>query len=183
VDSQIAQMRANIAAEEKITHRDESTDRNLVYDRLKEDLAKAKAELPGLQARADRTSQDLIVYRERARRLSQKDLELNDLLRTQKLADDSYQLYFRKQEDARITDALDKQRIINVAVIERAVPALQPSGISRTMIVLIAAVLAGLLSMGLAYALDLLDSSFRTPDEVRAFLNVPVLAAVPMNKR
>ena len=36
-------------------------------------------------------------------------------------------------------------------------------------------------AIGLAFAVDYLDPSFRTPDEVREFLDVPVFASIPEN--
>jgi uncharacterized protein involved in exopolysaccharide biosynthesis len=181
LEKQISQTRATLAVEEKVLLREESTDRNPTYERLKQDLAQAKSDLPGLQAREAKMTQEFVAYREKARQLYQKEIAQNDLLRAQKMAEETYQLYTRKQEEARISDALDKQRILNVAIADRATVPLQPSGLSRSLIVLIGGILAGMMSAGLAFALDLMDQSFRTPDELRAFLNVPVLAAIPKN--
>jgi capsular polysaccharide biosynthesis protein len=36
--------------------------------------------------------------------------------------------------------------------------------------------------LGLAFVKDFLDPTFRTPDEVEAFLKIPVLAAIPKNE-
>ena len=36
-------------------------------------------------------------------------------------------------------------------------------------------------SMGLAFGSDYLDPTFRTPEEMTSFLNIPVLAAMPQN--
>jgi hypothetical protein len=44
-------------------------------------------------------------------------------------------------------------------------------------------VLATTVSLTAAFACDLIDPSFRTPDEVVAFLGTPVLAALPKNGR
>jgi uncharacterized protein involved in exopolysaccharide biosynthesis len=179
LDKQITQIRSSLAAEEAVSHRDESTDRNPAYDRLKEDLAKARAELPALQARSANLMKDVSAYRERGSQLFQKEMAQNDLTRSQKIADANYQLYFHKQEEARISDALDKQRILNVSVIEKAGVPSQPVSLSRSLILIIASVLAIMVSVGLAFAMDLLDPSFRTPDELKTYLNIPVLAAIP----
>jgi uncharacterized protein involved in exopolysaccharide biosynthesis len=181
VEKQIAQTRAALAMEEKPSQQEESTDRNPTYEKLKEQLVGAKSDLPGLKARSAKLAQNVQALQERSRWLYQREIAQNDLFRTQKIAEQNYQLYLHKQEEARISDELDKQRILNVAIVDRATPPLQPSGIPRPLIVLIAGILAGLMSVGLAFGLDLLSPTFRTPDEVRALLNIPVLAAIPKN--
>ncbi len=181
VDKQIAQVRTSLAAEEKVIIRDETTDRNPVHEMLKAELVKAKSELPALQARARTLTHALSEYRQEAHRLDQKGLMEHDLLRAQKMAEENYQLYVRKQEEARISNALDKQRIVNVAIVEQAAVPVEPSGPRRSLIVLAGGVLASLLSVGLAFVSDRMSLSFRNPQELEAFLGIPVLAA--MTKR
>ena len=43
--------------------------------------------------------------------------------------------------------------------------------------------LATIVSVGLAFGSEYLDSTFRTPDEVRLFLDIPVLATMPKNNK
>ena len=65
------------------------------------------------------------MYQENARQLEQKDLAHRDLARTAKADEDNYLLYLHKREEARMADALDEQRILNVSIIETpTVPAL-----------------------------------------------------------
>ena len=72
------------------------------------------------------------------------------------------------------------RRILNVAVAEAAtVPALPVT--SPLLLILAGGVLALLLSSMSAFAADYFDQSFRTPDEVIHYLDMPVLAAFPKN--
>ena len=86
-----------------------------------------------------------------------------------KTEEDNYLLYLRKQEEARINDALDRRGILNVAIAE---PATHPALPSRSIISLrrCCAVPGFTGSVGLAFFADFMDPSFRTPDEVSAFL-------------
>ena len=43
--------------------------------------------------------------------------------------------------------------------------------------------LATCVSVGLAFGAEYLDPTFRTPDELTSFLNIPVLAAMPQGKK
>ena len=95
-----------------------------------------------------------------------------------KTAEENYLLYVRKREEARIGDALDERGILNVIIAERpSVPALPTH--SAWFVGVVGLASATVLSTGLAFARDLLDPAFRTPDEVVEFLRAPVLASLP----
>jgi uncharacterized protein involved in exopolysaccharide biosynthesis len=178
VEAQIAQNRAAIAAEEKAPIHEETTDRNPTYQWLDGELAKARADLASLQARAAATADSVRAYHASALLLDQKEIEQQDLIRSAKADEANYLLYLNKREEARISDALDNKRIVNVAIAEAAtVPALPVY--PRWLFVLLGGLLASLVSAGSAFASDYFDPSFRTAEEVESFLNVPVLAAMP----
>jgi uncharacterized protein involved in exopolysaccharide biosynthesis len=179
VEKQIAETRAAIAASEKMPLVEETTDRDPTYEWVRSELAKAKSELATLQARATASAQTLQTYREKTRRLDRVEFVQQDLMRDAKLAEQNYMVYFRKQEEARISGALDRQRIMNVAIAEAATVPFLPSGPPRLLILILGGILASLVSVGSALALDYWDPSFRTPQEVEAFLEIPVAAAMP----
>jgi len=177
-DKQIADTRASIAAEEAKPLKEETTDRNPTFAWINEELAKAKAEYSGLQARS--AAQQAIVekYEVEARDLEKKGLMEQDLLRTVKTNEENYLLYQRKREQARMTEALDRTRIVNVAVAEQPVVPSLPSN-SRAVIMLLGTLLAAVVTVGAVFTQEYLDPSFRTPAEVAQELNIPVLASVP----
>jgi uncharacterized protein involved in exopolysaccharide biosynthesis len=181
VETQIATVRASIAAAEKSPLVEEATDRNPTHDFLLAELAKGRSELAGLQARATATAQGLSLHRERARRLEQVELAQQTLVRAAAQAEQNYVISSRKREEARISNALDVQQILNVAIAEEATVPFEPSGPPKLLLLLLGALFAGLGSVMLAFVADYLDPSFRTPDEVQAFLGSPVLAAIPRN--
>ena len=83
-----------------------------------------------------------------------------------------------KREQERASDALDQKRIANVAIaVPPAIPTLPLASLS--MVVMIGFVVAIAGSAGAAYAVEFLDSSFRTPGDVIDILGIPVVAAVP----
>ena len=51
----------------------------------------------------------------------------------------------------------------------------------RSLTAVVALLLATLTSLGLAFGSEYLNTTFRTPDEVVSFLNIPVLAPMPQN--
>jgi uncharacterized protein involved in exopolysaccharide biosynthesis len=180
LDVQIAQTRAALADADKLQLHEETTDSDPVRLTISSQMVKAKADLAGLQARAEATARNVQLYRETARSLESKEIAQSDLLRTVKAEEERYLLYLRKEDEARISDALDRRRIINVAVAEAATIPAFPST-HRTLTLFVGLLLAAMFSFGMAWICEFLDPTFRTPDEVRAFLNVSVLAALPAN--
>jgi uncharacterized protein involved in exopolysaccharide biosynthesis len=180
VDKQIADTRDSITAEESKPLKEQTTDRNPTYAWINEELAKAKSDYSALQARATATQAIVGVYQGRAHQLEVNGFIQQDLLRTAKANEDNYLLYLHKREEARIADALDQTRILNIGMVQQPTVPLSPTR-SVMMFGLVGVLMAFMLSIGLVFAREYLDSSFRTPSEVLSELNIPVLAAVPLS--
>ena len=178
VDTEIVQTRAAIADSETMPVREETTDQDPAHEWVREELFKARAQLSTLRARKTAAGEALAQYRRHIQRLADQQLTQSDLLRTAKANEDSYLLYQHKREEARISDALNKTSMINVKVAEAAaVPVMRTH--SLVFYLLVGLLLASAASIGLLMVLEYMNPFFRTPDEAQAFLDVPILAAVP----
>jgi len=109
--------------------------------------------------------------------LDQKELIQEGLLRDKSAEEANYLLYMRKQEEARISDALDESRIINVAVVEPVAVPVVPSR-SRPLVLFLGFLAAIIVSLGVAVVAEYLDPSLRTSEDIQEFLDLPVLASV-----
>ena len=178
VDQQIAQAQAAIAAENASPLRDETTDKNVHYEWAKSELQRAQVQLKALQARAAATGAEEASYRAMALRLGNDAITQDDLLNNEKAAQESYLLYVKKQEEARMADALDQRGIVNVTIAEQPIAPALPS-LSTWTLLAVGIVAAGAAGTGAAFAADYVDPAFRTPDEVIAYLKAPVLASLP----
>ena len=178
MDQQIADTRAAIAAEDKAPIREQTTDQNPTSLWVNSEMAKARTDLSALKAKASATNAILISYRQSARDLQESTVAQQDLLRAARTAEENYLLYQRKEEEARISDALDQRGILNVTIAEQpSVPAFPVR--SSLLYGLLSVFLAGTASLGMAFTSDFLDPSFRTPTEVTSYLGAPVLASLP----
>jgi len=182
LEKEISSTRAAIAEAEKTPLKEETTDGDPTYGWLASDLAKTTADLATVEARAAATQRIVDNYRDRAHQLDKKNLVEQELLRSAKVAADGYLAYQRKEEEARMSEALDQHQIVNVAIAEAAtVPYLPVFGrLSRIELGLLLALLVSIL---LAFLADRWDRSFRTPEEVEIDLQIPVLAAMPKDAR
>lgn len=178
VELQIRDARTAITEAQQSPVEQVTTDRLPAQDWMTTELARAETDRAALDAQSDATAQVVRRYEGMARTLDAKGTQQVDLARNVKTAEDNYVLYVRKREEARISDALDSKRIVNVAIAEAAtVPALPTLHLAWILIGGFFA--AGIVSVGSAYAVDRLDGSFHTPDELHRYLDTRVLASIP----
>jgi len=182
VEQQISQAQSAIAAENLKPVRDETTDKDSHYEWAKGELQRARVQLKSLQARQAESAKQETAYRGIARRFGQDAVTQDDLQSNEKAAQERYLLYVKKQEQARIDDALDARGIVNVAIAQQPIVPALPVWSAWTILVVgtFAAVASG---AGCAFVADYLDPSFRTPDDVIAYLDAPVLASLPRRGR
>jgi uncharacterized protein involved in exopolysaccharide biosynthesis len=180
VDKQIADTRASLTKEERSPVKESVTNTNPTYSWVSAELAKAKADLAGYEAREKSLSAAIGTYQDQAQKLEQQGILQGDLMRTAKEDEGNYELYTKKKEEARIEDAMDRTKLLNVSVVQAP---MLPSIPTRSPLIfaLVAVLLAAAVSLGVVFAVDYADQSFRTPSEVMAELRIPVLAAVPMH--
>jgi uncharacterized protein involved in exopolysaccharide biosynthesis len=178
VDREISQTRASIEAAESAPHRDETTDRDPTYEWIRSELAKGRADLQSQKAKAASLKTSIAEHERETRRLNEASIQQQTLLREAKTLEESYQLYLRKREEARISDALDRNKILNVSIVQQPTSPVLPRR-SPWIIVLAGVVFALVLSVGTAFISEHLDDSFRTTDEIQWYLDLPVLAALP----
>lgn len=178
VDQQIAENQGAIAAETLAPVRDETTDKNSHYEWAKSELEHAQVQMKALTARAEATAAQESAYRAMAWKYGKDAITQEDLENTEKAAEENYLLYIKKEEQARMADALDQRGIVNVAIAEEPIAPALPSWSTWTVLGmgLITAIFAG---SSVAFAADYLDPALRTPEEVVEYLNAPVLASFP----
>ena len=178
MDREIEQAKSSIAAEALTPVRDETTDKDPNYEWARMELEKAHVQLDGLGARRTDAQSQVSRLRAVAQQMQASSIDQQDLMRTAKADEDSYLLYLHKREEARIGDALDQQRILNVAIVEPpAAPALPNHSVLSYF--LLAFALSTAFGVGISFAAEYFDSTIRTPDEAHQLLEVPVLAWLP----
>jgi uncharacterized protein involved in exopolysaccharide biosynthesis len=178
VEQKIAQTRASIAGEDRAPIRDQTSDLEPNHAWVKAELMKAEVDARALGAHAAAEGVLLTHYQNAAQQLGDQAIAQERLVHDLKSAEDRYLLYVDKREEARIGDALDQGGILNVAIAEQPVAPELPK-LSELSFGLIGLAFAGTASISLAFVTDYLSPAFRTPDEVVAFLHVPVLASLP----
>ena len=111
--------------------------------------------------------------------LRKKTIELASLEQDVSAAREAYRLFERKQDESRISAALDKEGIVNVSVLDPASLATKPFN-QMSMVMVFAALIAGIgLGAGSAVGVEFLGRNFKLEEQVEQYLELPVFAVIP----
>lgn len=182
LNQQIDNTRAALDKARQANSTEQVTDLNPLRTAIEGDLAREERSEAGLRVRYEQLGNVVAGYRARLAQLEGSTLEYDNLKRTVKEAEDNYLLYARKQEEARIADSLDQQKMANVAVAEAPTEHYLPTSPNIALNLILGAVLALVLSIGSALAIEYGGGRLHTPQEVESTTGVPVLVTVAMKK-
>jgi len=134
-------------------------------------LSDQRAREPLLRAR-------LFQTRKRLRDLRDKRFTIVNLRQTADAKAYAFDLYRKKEKEAGIQEAMANQSMVNVSVVEHAMPPLEPE--NGLLLPLLLGVAGGLgLATGLAVGIEYLNRRLRFEEEVERYLELPVLAVIP----
>jgi uncharacterized protein involved in exopolysaccharide biosynthesis len=177
VDQQIADTKRAMEGANKLTATEEATDVNPLRQSLEAELARAQLNATGLHARTASLRKQMDDYRRSLGLLQSSTAEDDQLLREIKEAEANFFLYSKKREEARIGEALDRQKIANVVLVEPPhIPPLPKPKLTGTFMATY--VFYCLLILTYAFLLGAAENKVYTPWELEGITGLPVLATV-----
>lgn len=138
------------------------------------------ADVAEKQAALETRSREALDLRSRLDHLQSAQMEWTALQRSGKALEESYLFYRRKLEETEATQAMRRDRIGSVTVIEHAMDAVQEKGPSKT--TLLGLVLAATIFLALAWVAvaEFFDHRLHGREDLeQALPGVPVIAALP----
>lgn len=189
VRGQIKEMERMIAAETSKKSSDGDSVMGDTVDPGSQDLETqavlAKIELDYRNARDGMLNKELKEAQSDLAKLMQNEKTLMQLDREVTLLDTEYKRYLTSMQTADISAMLDKSKISNVDIVQHASLAVEPVKTQRKLLALLGfglfmSLVAGI---GWAFGLDYCDHSIKTNEDVERHLGLPVLVAIPYNKR
>jgi uncharacterized protein involved in exopolysaccharide biosynthesis len=179
LDQQISDTRKALATANGQIAKEETTDVNPLRQSLEAELAKAELAETEYRSRGASLAEALANYRQSLSGLESATNDDDQLLRQIKEAEESYFLYSKKREEARIEQAMDRQKVSNVALVQEArLPVLPVPKLSVTLAA--SWVLGCCLILGGGLMKTVLRNTVHTPWEVEGLTGLPVLASVPV---
>jgi len=175
-EEEIRQTQAQIREASTATYMNMTTDRDPVYELLREDLAKTQVDRTSQAATATALQESLANTEQRMVKMDEFAVRSAALQREAKAAESNYLLFLSKREQEKASNALDVQGIANVAIATPAtVPALPAFSIS--MVLALGFVFAIICAISAAYVFEYFDPSFSTPNQITELLGIPVMAS------
>ena len=182
VDDQISETSQALQKATGSTSIEQASDINPLRQPLETELSNVKVDQAGNVALRKNLSDQVLQYQARLTDLSGATPIHKELSRQVKQAEDTYQLYSRKQEESQIEDALDERKITNISMIEAPMPAINPNRSNQVLVIVIGLMSGLLLAFGSAFLAEMMRETFLTPRELQAFTGYPVIATVPLQK-
>ncbi len=179
VDKQIADTRIALEKAEKFKSYESQTDPNPVRMTLEPELAKTEAALAGFRAQRDIMAKQLQGYRGRQLELENATSQHNNLDRNLKQAEENYKLYSKKEEEARIADALDQQKIANVAIAETPTKPVSPFKPNRPVTMVIGLLMSLFVSLSAAFMMEYFTNTISSAEDFGDLADVADLGSIP----
>jgi polysaccharide biosynthesis transport protein len=147
-----------------------------------EGLTKSSAGAPGPGRLVASTSQDGKLYAE-LQSLNDQELQLAQLERDVQLLDGKYRMHVEKLEQARVNEAMGKERITNVKIAQPATFVAKAAWPNKRLLLSLGLAVAVCGAFGGALLAEGMDQTLRTVDQVETQLGLPVLLSIPYRKR
>jgi len=115
--------------------------------------------------------------------LNENEVAISQLERRVELLKTNYRNYSEKMEQSRVAQALDKEQVTNLKIVQPASFVAEPVSPKKSIIFLLGLFVATFGGLSVALVCELLDYSFQTPEQVETSLNLPVLLSIPQLSR
>jgi len=156
----------------------EVSERNLVKLDLEDKLMASQLLIQRGDIRINRAKDIGELMRKRLRDIALAEIEKDKLVREIQANSEAYLLYRKKVEEARISEAMDDSRIMNVTIGELASHRGTPVGAPKNLSLLFAVAVGLVSGIGGAFLREFFDGSIKTESEIRSAVDLPVLGTI-----
>ena len=153
------------------------TANNPVYDSLIQSYVSAVAEYASATAARQAAAGEVAAAKPELKTLPAEEAKLAQLTLDEEAARNTYTLLRGKLDEATIREQ-EAENVSSIQIVDEARSG--PADTRKNLKLLLALILAPVLCSGVAFLMNYLDNTVKTPDEVEALLNLPVFAVVPM---
>jgi uncharacterized protein involved in exopolysaccharide biosynthesis len=151
---------------------------NEVHQRILNELLGARVQLRALNEKKAALTQQVSSYSATAAEKKAKGFEYDRLLRDVNAKKENLDLYKKRAEEARISDAMDERKFSNAYILERASLPLPKAGRSFLLLLFVTLMGAAGVAVATAFGLEFLDSTVRSESDIEDQIGLPVLATI-----
>ncbi len=175
LETKIADTRRALERERSASVVDQTEAPNPRRQAIEAEYFRTQAEIRGQRARQRDLLSELQEKRARQRELEAVTAEYDSLLRRVQIAQDNYELYQSRKKDARLADASEMRRVVQVSILEPAKPPPFPEDQHRPVMAMFSLLLAGCAAVGGALIGDRHTRPVGSAGEIAALTGLPVL--------
>ena len=137
-------------------------------------------EMAALKAEDERLRRMIAAYQSRVEMAPEREQELQQLSRDYRATREMYDAVLKRYHDAQAAVDVERRRAgEEFQILERAVPASEPSAPNRPKLILLGVVLSLAVAGAAVMLAEQIDASFHSVDDLRAFSKLPVLVTIP----
>ncbi|NOZ61333.1 MAG: AAA family ATPase [Calditrichaeota bacterium] len=174
---QIEQTKKNLKAESlKIASGENIVDPITQIQRYLEELVSLEVEIQAYQAQVHTLQSVIASYKRNLNTIPDKELRLAKLLRDKEVNEKIYTMLLNKREEARIAEA---EKVGNIRILDPAKTPRSPYKPQKKLIAFVALVFGLTFGIGMAFLLEALDTTLKTPEETERAIGLKVLAEIP----
>jgi uncharacterized protein involved in exopolysaccharide biosynthesis len=156
----------------------ESISLNSTHQRILNELLQARVLLRGLNEKKVNLTRQVESYSAAAADKKRKGFDYDRLLREVTAKKENLDLYKKRAEEARISDAMDDRKFSNAYILERASLPLKKANYSAFLLLLITIVGSMGIAIAAAFGLEYLNKTLRNEDDIEEQIGLPVLATI-----
>jgi len=177
-EAEIDELKKRLQTVKETTVGSESITLNDVHRRILNELLQARVLLRGLNEKKVALSRQVESYSAAASDKKRKGFEYDRLLRDVNAKKENLDLYKKRAEEARISDAMDERKFSNAYILERATVPLGRADYNAFLLMTLTIMVSMGIAIAGAFGLEYLNKTLRNEDDVEEQIGLPVLATI-----
>ena len=149
---------------------------NPVYQQIQIDLLRTEGDLHAAIGSAEPMEAQLATIQKRLEEIQALQPRYQELVLQREVDEETYRTVMQRAEDSRIADALNRQNISSISIVQQPTVPVKPT-LPRVPLIIAISLVAGLIAgFGASFALESMDEAFSLPDQVQPVTGLPVMA-------
>ena len=177
-ESEIEELKKKLTTVKETSVGSENISLNEVHRRILNELLQSRVLLRALNEKKVVLTRQVGSYSAEAADKKRKGFEYDRLLRDVNGKKESLDLYTKRAEEARISDAMDKQKFSNAYILERASLPLPRADYSAFLLMAVGIVFAMGVAVAAAFGMEYLNKTLRNEADIEEQIGLPVLATI-----
>lgn len=176
IDEKMATIRAAVTEASQHPAGEDATDINPLWQQLNLAVVTSGSEVSALAGQAAEIRTQIAEAQMRLNQLEEASTAYGELRRRVQQSQSDYTLYAQRRDEARISEALDREKLFNVAVLESPMASPEPVRPKPVLYLLVALVFSAFLGTALALYVDLSGGQVHSPAQLEAVTGMRTLA-------